>query len=134
MWVGARGAMSRNATTVSSSWTFVAGTVPATILQNRQSRSAGIRTSGEFDGRHEVPNGADDALGHERVDRLDRDAADDVLEVDGRLGRRRHEHVIGRVADPAPVAEPRLEQHARLTAHAAPGPAGSRSGSFREEL
>ena len=37
MWVGARGAMSRIATTRSSSWTPVGGISPATIRQNRQS-------------------------------------------------------------------------------------------------
>ena len=37
MWVGARGAMSRIATTRSSSWSRSAGISPATIRQNRQS-------------------------------------------------------------------------------------------------
>ena len=36
-WVGAWGLMSRNATVVSVSRTIVAGMLPATILQNRQS-------------------------------------------------------------------------------------------------
>ena len=46
MWVGARGAMSRKATTRSSSWSRSAGIVPATIRQNRQSATAPDRTLG----------------------------------------------------------------------------------------
>ena len=45
MWVGARGAMSRNATTRSSSWSRSAGMVPATIRQKKQSATA--------EGRHQ---------------------------------------------------------------------------------
>ena len=78
MWVGARGAMSRNATMSSSSWTFVEGISPAAILQNRQS---GQRASGPPTGRRDGADEAtDDAVGHRRVDRFDADPADDVLE------------------------------------------------------
>jgi hypothetical protein len=67
MCVGARGTMSRKATTRSSSWTFVDGIVPATILQNRQSASVGIR-------------GSDDSIRDGWVDADDADALDAVLE------------------------------------------------------
>ena len=47
MWVGARGAMSRMATTSSSSWRRVDGISPATIRQNRQ--PGGVHQSTGFE-------------------------------------------------------------------------------------
>src|SRR5262245_66209165 len=95
MWVGARGLMSRNAITTSSSWTFVEGISPATILQNRQAGSTGIRSSGGW--RDDVDEAADDAIRDGRVDRRDADAADDVLEGLSAWRGHGHERVVGRV-------------------------------------
>ena len=73
---------------------------------------------------------ADDAIASVGVDRVDRDPADDVLEVGCRLpgaGRGRDERVVRGVADPAPVVEPRLEQDVGRCADARRGPARARA-------
>src|SRR5664279_5303588 len=66
MWVGARGAMSWNATTRSSACTCVDGISPAAIAQNRQSFSTGRTPTGSPEhglGAHKPPDRADEA-GH----------------------------------------------------------------------
>src|SRR6478735_5601253 len=136
MCVGARGAMSRNAMTTSSSWTLVDGISPATILQNRQFGSAAIDSSGGGWGgrRNDADEATDDTLGRDRVDVLEPDMADDVLECPVRGGVDGDERVVRRVPDPATVAEARLEQDVRIRADAATGPPRPRVGGQGEEL
>src|SRR5262245_31281418 len=101
MCVGARGAMSRNATITSSSWTIVEGIVPAAILQNRQSGS--VRIEGCLRRRDDIDETAEDTVGLVGVDAVDRDPAQDVLQAAwiGRIDR--DQRVIGGVARPPAV-------------------------------
>ena len=55
-WVGATGAMSRIASTRSSSWTFVDGISPATIRQNRHESVIGASVGCGFPGGRIVPH------------------------------------------------------------------------------
>src|SRR6185436_11152179 len=105
MCVGARGAMSRKATITSSSWTFVDGISPATILQNRQFGSAAIDSSGGgwCRRRNDADEATDDTLRRDRVDVLEPDMADDILECLVRGSVDRDKRVVGRVPDPATV-------------------------------
>src|SRR6185503_8697102 len=135
MCVGAKGAMSRKATITSSSWTFVEGISPATILQNRQSGSAAIGFSGcERRWLDDVDEAAGHSVGRSGVDALESDVADDVLERLGRAAIDGDQRVVGRVAAPSVVVEARLEQDGRLAADPATGPRRPGVRREREEL
>ena len=80
MWVGARGAMSRNATTSSSSWTFVDGIVAGDDLAEQAVGISGHRVLRRATGRGRRPT----TRRRWAVDGIDADAADRVLERPGR--------------------------------------------------
>src|SRR5688500_11625082 len=101
MWVGARGAMFRNATHRSSSCTLVEVISSRTIRQNRQSSGMG---------RACVDDPAVRPLADRRVDAEDRDPGNRVVErAPAWLPGRDEDMVLG-MADPATVLEARLEQ------------------------
>src|SRR4029079_15661286 len=79
MWVGLRGAMSRNARTRASSWTLLDGVSPRTSRQRRQSGGSGrTEDSRRWSGERLDP--PDDAVADRGVDAVDLDATDVVLE------------------------------------------------------
>ena len=142
MWVGLRGAMSWNATTSSSSTTVRDGSSPRTIRQNRQSaraidQEAWAAAPMGCGGRDRPRIRPIDAVARVRVDRIDGDAGDDVLEVvrtfvAGRRGG--DERVVRRVADPAAVGQACLEQHLRLPPDVPGRPARAGVGGERQQL